>query len=141
MTDLRIVRPSEQPRVVRGGGIVTIPLVTRQTGATGFLNGITILEPGAAVPLHWHNCEESVLVIAGDAVAVIDGVIHRLQPGDVSFIPAGVPHGFRNLSTSSEMRIFWTYASIDADRTDAATGKCRPINAEHCRPAPEPSAT
>jgi quercetin dioxygenase-like cupin family protein len=136
VTTARIFRPSELPRADRGGGIATIPLVGRECGSTGVLNGVTILAPGAAVPLHWHNCDESVLVLGGDALAAIDGVEHRLQAGDVSFIPAGVPHGFRNPSPSAEMRIFWTYASIDADRTDAATGVSRPIGTEHLRTAP-----
>ncbi|MBN2971060.1 cupin domain-containing protein [Roseomonas aeriglobus] len=131
MTAPRILRTDDLPRHDRGGGISTVPLVDRGTGSTGFLNGVTILAPGSAVPRHWHNCDESVLVISGDAVAEIDGIEHDLRAGDVSFIPAGLPHGFSNPSTLHEARIFWTYAAIDADRTDAATGLCRPIDAEH----------
>jgi len=40
-----ILRPSEIPARERGGAR-TIPLVTRKVGATAFINGITIFEPG-----------------------------------------------------------------------------------------------
>jgi quercetin dioxygenase-like cupin family protein len=127
----RILRPDTLPLRDRGGGVASIPLVTRATGARDFVNSMTIIAPGAAVPRHWHNCDESVLVIEGHPVAEIDGVEHDLRPGDVSFIPAGKPHGFRNASTRDAVRIFWTYASVDADRTIEATGDCRPIDTEY----------
>jgi quercetin dioxygenase-like cupin family protein len=129
-----ILRPSALPAKDRGGGIRTVPLVTAGIGSTSLLNGVTTLDPGAAVPLHIHNCEESVLVLSGSARAHIDGAEHDLRPGDVTFIPMGVPHFFRNTSPSEPMSIFWTYASIDATRTILATGVTTRIDEEH-RPA------
>lgn len=126
-----ILRPSQLAVKDRGSGIRTTPLVTARTGSIQMLNGITTLDPGAAVPLHFHNCEESVLVVSGDAIATVDGVEHRLAPGDMSWIPAGVPHFFRNLSDSEPMSIFWTYGSMDATRTMVATGITTRIDEEH----------
>lgn len=127
----QILRPSERPVKDRGGGIRTTPLVTAGIGSRQMLNGITTLDPGAAVPLHIHNCEESVLVISGTARAHIDGVETDVRPGDTSWIPAGVPHFFRNVSETEPMSIFWTYASIDATRTIVATGVTTRIDEEH----------
>lgn len=129
-----VLRPSEIPARQRGGGAKTIPLVTRRTGSTSFINGITIFEPGAAIPLHKHNCEESVLLLEGTAVAEIDGVEYSIQAGDVTFIPADIPHRFRNVSDSVGMKILWTYASVDATRTLVATGDTRSIDEEHKAP-------
>lgn len=95
------------------------------------LNGITVLEPGAAVPLHIHNCEESVLVLSGRGFAHIDGDEHAVGPNDATWIPAGVPHFFRNPSATEPLAIFWTYASIDATRTILATGVTTRIDQEH----------
>ncbi|HZF76562.1 MAG TPA: cupin domain-containing protein [Acetobacteraceae bacterium] len=131
MADSAVLRPAERPMADRGGGARTIPLVTPSSGAREMLNGITIFDPGAAIGLHFHNCEESVMVLDGDAIAVLDGVEHRLGPGDTTWIRAGVPHFFRNASGSQPMRIFWTYASIEATRTLVATGETRPVAAEH----------
>ncbi len=117
-----VLRPAAITVRQRGGGASTIPLVTRATGSTSFMSGLTMFEPGAAIPRHFHNCEESVCLIEGRAIAEIDGAEHAVEPGDVSFIPAGVPHCFRNASDSEPMKIYWTYASIDATRTIVATG-------------------
>lgn len=126
-----ILRPSDIPARQRGGGASTIPLVSQQVGSTRFLNGITIFGPGSAIAEHIHNCDESVLIIKGSAVAHIDGVEYPVSAGDNSFIPAGVRHYFHNASVSEEMHIFWTYSSVDATRTIIATGVTTRIDEEH----------
>ena len=127
----QILRPSERPLADRGGGARTIPMVTPGCGSTQLLNGFTIFDPGARIGLHFHNCEESVLVVEGAAIAMIDGVEHQLNTGDTTWVPAEVPHFFRNASTTEPMRIFWTYASIAATRTLVETGETRPVSSEH----------
>jgi putative monooxygenase len=126
-----ILRPAALPAADRGGGNRTIPLVTRATGTRQMLNGITVIAPGSAIALHTHNCEETVIVIAGRALAEIDGATHELGVHDTTWIPEGLPHRFRNPSPSEELRIFWTYASVDATRTLVETGETRPVSAEH----------
>jgi len=125
-----ILRPGELKTNDRGNGARTTPLVTRKCGSTSMINGITAFDPGAAIGFHKHNCEESVMVIEGEAIAEIDGVQHRLGTNDTTWIPANVPHRFIN-PTDRPMRIFWVYASIDATRTMIATGEERSIDAEH----------
>ena len=126
-----ILRPAEIPVRERGGGARTVPLVNQLIGARSTLSGITEFEPGAAIALHYHNCEETVLVLEGDAVAEIDGAEHGLQPGDTTWIPPGVRHRFRNASATGRMRIYWTYASVDATRTVLETGYTTRIDEEH----------
>ena len=129
--DPKIFRPSDLPAFARGGGVKTIPLLTKKTGARHFINGITIFPPGGSVPLHKHNCDESVVVLKGSAIAQIAGDENALVEGDVTAIPEGVHHYFRNASQTEEMKILWIYASIDADRTIIATGEVRRIDEEH----------
>ena len=126
-----IFRPANMVPRERGGGARSIPLVRPAAGATSLLNGITEIDPGAAIPLHFHNCEESVLVLEGSAIATIGGNEYLLAPDDTSWIPAGVHHFFRNPSITEKLRIFWTYASIDATRTIVATGETHRIDEEH----------
>lgn len=126
-----ILRPAEITPRQRGGGARTIPMVSQQVGAKDFLNGITMFGPKAAIPEHFHNCDESVLVLRGSAVAHIDGQTFPVGTGDTSFIPAGIPHFFQNPSETEELHIFWTYASMDADRTIVATGVTTRIDEEH----------
>jgi putative monooxygenase len=126
-----VLRPSEIKPRERGGGARTTPLVTRKVGSTSFINGITAFEGGAQIPLHKHNCEESVMILEGHAIAVLDGVEHALGPLDTTWIPADVPHYFKNASATEPMRILWIYASVDATRTIIETGDTRTIDAEH----------
>jgi putative monooxygenase len=84
--------------------------------------------------MHKHNCEESVLMLEGSAIAEIDGLEYPVRAGDLTFIPAGIPHRFRNVSVTDGMRILWTYASIDATRTLIETGDTRSIDEEHQAP-------
>ena len=127
----RMFRPSDIPAVDRGGGVRTIPLLVRNTGAREFINGLTVFPPGGSVPLHKHNCDETVLVLKGNAIAEIAGEEHQVVQGDMTYVPEGVHHRFKNASQTDEMKILWTYASVDADRTIIATGETRRIDDEH----------
>ena len=124
-TSPQIFRPDEMPFIERGNGARTIPLTTTAVGATSFLNGITTFEPGAEIAHHTHNCIESVMIIEGEAIVDIDGVETPLTTHDTTFVPANIPHRFKNASSEKRMRILWTYASIDATRTLVASGRDR----------------
>jgi putative monooxygenase len=126
-----VLRPDQLPVTERGGGARTVPLVTAALGSKEMLNGITSFQPGAAIPLHSHNCEESVIILEGSAVFELDGVEHELKRYDTTWIPPNVPHRFRNASDRDPLRIFWTYASVDATRTMIGTGETRSIASEH----------
>ena len=114
----------------RGAGVATIHLVTANRGATRLLNGITRIAPGAAVPEHFHNCEESVIVLEGRATAHVGGATLALTERCTTLIPAGVPHFLANPSDDEPALIFWTYASVDATRTIVATGRTTRIDEE-----------
>lgn len=128
-----ILRPDDLPAHDRGNGAKTIPLVTPGIGTTTFINGITEIGPDAAIPFHSHNCEESVVLLAGEAWLDIGGEEHALKAGDTTFITANVPHRFRNRSSSEPLRILWIYAHAAATRTLVETGETRSVAAEHAR--------
>lgn len=65
-----VIRPADQPVADRGGGNRTIPLVMPGVGARHLINGIS------AIGEHFHDCEESVIVLEGQGVAVIGGTEH-----------------------------------------------------------------
>lgn len=119
------------PAFERGGGARTTPLVTRAVGTSSFITGYTDFDAGTSIPFHSHNCEESVVLISGDAMLDIDGEEHRLKPLDCTFIPANVPHRFRNLSDTQPMRILWIYAQTDATRTLIESGATASVSMEH----------
>ena len=128
-----VFRPDDIRPYDRGGGARTTPLVSASTGATTFINGITEFGPGAQIPFHCHNCEESVVLLEGQAFLDIDSEVHELQALDTTFIPPNVPHRFRNRSKTNTMKILWIYASPRATRTLIETGETRFVDAEHAR--------
>ena len=128
-----VLRPTELKSYDRGNGASTTPLVSPAIGAAGFINGITEFDPGVAIPFHSHNCEESVMLLAGDAILDIQGEEHRLSPFDTTWIPPNLPHRFRNMSATEPMKIFWIYASPQATRTVTETGETHPVSSEHNR--------
>jgi putative monooxygenase len=129
-----VLRPAELPAIDRGSGNKTILLVSGKIGSRQMLNGITSIAPGAAIALHMHNCEESVIVIEGRAVVEFEGVDHSLDTFDTTWVPANVPHRFKNPSSERPLRIFWSYASINATRTVIGTDEMASIAAEHQTP-------
>ncbi|WP_217135066.1 cupin domain-containing protein [Streptomyces sp. AC558_RSS880] len=130
-----VLRPAELTSFSRGGGARTIPLVTKATGAEVFLTGQTLFDGGAGIALHTHNCPESVTILEGDAIVEIDGAEHHVTRFDTTYVPAGMPHRFRNASATEPMRILWIYASVDATRTIVETGVTARVDAEHDKAA------
>lgn len=127
-----VLRPSELKSHERGGGASTTPLVGPSVGATAFINGITSFAPGAKIAFHSHNCEESVMLLEGEAMLDVEGEEPvRLQPMDTTWLPANLSHRFRNLSDTQPMKILWIYARLDATRTITETGQTNFVSAEH----------
>lgn len=127
-----VLRPSEIKSHERGGGASTTPLVGPSVGASAFINGITSFGPGAKIAFHSHNCEESVMLLEGEAMLDIEGQDSMpLQPLDTTFLPANLSHRFRNLSATKPMKILWIYARTDATRTITETGQTNFVSAEH----------
>lgn len=107
----------------RGNGVRTLDLVTRTVGTERFLTGITEFPPGAELAYHWHDCEESVVVLSGQAVFHTEQTTRTMVPCDATWVPAGVAHRFRNDSTDTTLRILWIYGSPEPTRTFAASGR------------------
>ena len=126
-----VFKPDEIQSHDRGGGARTTPLVSPALGAKSFINGITEFGPGAKIPFHSHNCEESVMLLEGHAIMDCEGKEYALKPFDTTWIPPNVSHRFRNVSDTEPMKILWIYASPQATRTLTETGETRYVAAEH----------
>lgn len=116
-------------------GVLNRELVTHRIGAEHLTSGVARFAPGAGLPLHTHEVEESVTIIAGEAVCEVAGRFYRLQPYDTSFVPAGVPHRFYNPSTTEPMMMAYAYAGAKVGRKvlrreDVRDPNPRPVVAE-----------
>ncbi|HEV2825365.1 MAG TPA: cupin domain-containing protein [Actinomycetota bacterium] len=118
-----VIRAGQVERFDRGAGVVTLPYVGRWNAeGNRVTTGITVFAPGTAIPLHTHNVEESVLVLEGEAAAMVGQGSFELEAGDATWVPAGVPHRFANRG-QGPMRIYWVYGGREVTRTIVATGE------------------
>ena len=97
-------------------GVVLTSLVDGNTGATQISSGVAEFEVGASAPTHYHDAEESVIVIEGTGLMVINGEEHIVHPNDAAFISPGAHHSIANHS-NQPFKISWTYASINWSTT------------------------
>jgi mannose-6-phosphate isomerase-like protein (cupin superfamily) len=119
-----VIKAREVKRLGRGGGVLTIPLITRQSAAEDnkITTGISVYPAGTGAPLHTHNCDEHVTLLEGSAEVEIAGQVTELEPPDSTYVTAGIVHAFRNTG-DAPMKILWVYSDAYVTRTFADTGQ------------------
>ena len=118
-----LLHSHDLPVVDRGAGVKTTPLVGKwNCQHNAVTTGTTTFEPGKSIPLHYHNVEETVMVIAGAGEVTMGEETLDVKAGDVTWVPAGVHHNFSNTG-DGVMTIYWVYGGRDVTRTIVATGE------------------
>jgi mannose-6-phosphate isomerase-like protein (cupin superfamily) len=66
---MTVIKAAQVEPLGRGGGVVTIPLITRKSAGeeNKITTGISIYPAGTGAPLHSHNCDEHVTLLEGAA--------------------------------------------------------------------------
>lgn len=110
----------------RGDGVITRLMVGKGNAEDApFTTGTTVFPVGCAAPLHSHNCTEQVTILEGNAEVMIGDMVQHLGAMDTTFVPANLPHYFRNIGLGT-LTIFWIYGARDVTRTFTETGETVP---------------
>ena len=77
-------------------GVTMKLLVGRVDQAPTFAMRHFAVEPGGYTPMHHHDWEHEVLILAGTGELECDGEISSITSGDGLYIPSNQAHQFRN---------------------------------------------
>ena len=118
----RIFTTADIPAHDRGNGVTTRLFCSKGRCAADVTTGTTTLPVGRSVQLHSHNCDEQIVILAGQAEAEFNGTRHPIGPMEVAFIPKDTVHCFHNVGADPVLMLF-IYGSGAVTRTFAATGE------------------
>ena len=93
-----VVRDAAQEREVWREGVETLMLASSAVGAAQ----LTVFEqwcaPEHGAPLHIHAVEEVLRVLSGRALVRVGDEEQELGAGETVLVPAGIAHGFTNVT-------------------------------------------
>jgi quercetin dioxygenase-like cupin family protein len=100
-------------------------LFNADMGAHGICGGHGVFEPGARLPCHRHEFDESITIVQGTATCVVEGRRYELSGNATALVPQGRCHYFINL-TLEPMAMIWVYAGDRPDRIVMDETFCHP---------------
>lgn len=86
------------------------------TGASASGSSLLEIPRGCRLPRHTDSTEESIVVLAGEATAMVGDRAVQARPGDVVVVPACEPHEVRNAG-EGVLRFAAVYAAPDVTTT------------------------
>ena len=77
--------------------------------------GYGLFQPGGRLPAHFHDFDESICIIEGTSICVVEGRRYELSSSTTAFVPRGRVHYFINES-KEPMAMIWVYAGPSPER-------------------------
>ena len=111
-----LVRFAEAELYELSSGAEFRDLFAGRFGAVGICGGYGRFLPGASLPCHVHHYDESITIVEGEAVCLVQGNRYQLSGCDTAVVPEGRPHRFLNHS-NAPMAMVWVYAGSEPERT------------------------
>jgi 2-keto-3-deoxy-L-rhamnonate aldolase RhmA/quercetin dioxygenase-like cupin family protein len=112
----RITRFATAPRKAAGPNTEFIDCFNAQLmPGLAMSGGYGLFHPGGRLPAHYHDFDESISIIAGEATCVVEGRRYRMSDRATALQPRGRVHYFINES-SATMEMLWVYAGPMPER-------------------------
>ncbi len=104
---------------------VTVQILTGDdSGSNSLRVGTATFRPGAGLPCHTHDFDESITILSGEANIFVDDRRVLMRPHDTAFVPAGSPHRFANGHPADPMVMLWVYAAASTARNLVSPSLC-----------------
>jgi 2-keto-3-deoxy-L-rhamnonate aldolase RhmA/quercetin dioxygenase-like cupin family protein len=87
----------------------------RELGCPDMSGGYGVFQPGARLPCHLHDFDESICIVEGTATCVVEGRRYSLSGNGTALVPRGRCHYFINES-QAPMAMIWVYAGPMPER-------------------------
>ncbi len=115
MAVTRVLKFDELPERRMPNGATIRALVDKETCGARIKTNTVSFPAGHTVEFHRHNCNEMIMVLAGDCAVEIDGKPPtRLKPLDTVSVETGTWHRFLSLDNAP----FTLLAIYDAERVE-----------------------
>ena len=108
---MKLIQHERQELVDWRPGVRTQMLVSAVTGSVQLCIFEQFCDPELGAPMHMHVVEEVLEVIKGTAEIRVGDETVTAGGGHSVIIPAGIPHGFSNISKSDLLHVRATLAS------------------------------
>lgn len=102
-------RHATTPWYDAAGGARFQDYFNRTLGCEELSGGYGVFAPGARLPCHAHDFDESICIVAGEATCVVEGKRYALSGNATALVPRGRCHYFVN-DSSQPMAMIWVYA-------------------------------
>ncbi|MHB8969864.1 MAG: aldolase/citrate lyase family protein [Pirellulaceae bacterium] len=118
-----LTRQRTAQRFVAGQGASFIDYFNRElVPGSEMSGGYGLFQPGGRLLAHFHDFDESICIVQGQAACHVEGRNYTLSNGATALQPRGRVHYFRN-ETQSPMAMIWVYGGPVPERS---------VVAEHC---------
>jgi mannose-6-phosphate isomerase-like protein (cupin superfamily) len=101
----------------------------RERADTPWGSAWIVIAPGGQTPPHWHDEEETFVVMSGAGAMTVDGETKHVTKGDVIYLPRCSIHVLRNTDTCEQLEMLCIWWGGD-ERTVNRDVPCEPALAD-----------
>lgn len=90
-----------------------LAFLTGKDAQVVFMSVTPQTNPSNEIGMETHKFDQVIFVASGNGKAVLNGKVTLVKPGDMIFIPQGIPHNVINLSKNVPLKIISVYSATD----------------------------
>jgi len=102
----------KMPVISQFPGVTHRFIINKETGATGVQLAEVVLQPGAALPLHYHDVDDAMFVVSGKGKFIEGDREVAVEPDMALLAPAMTKHTLRN-DGDQPLKIIFVWPTVN----------------------------